>query len=136
VGRRSPARLVIALSVAALLAVFLLYTSIAGGTTPSVKPSQLAGHSGRVSLVGYVVGPVTGDPGAAGMRFKVRDIGGKTAVPVVYKGSVPDLFKVGRHVVVDGKLRGGVFRAIPGTLVTKCPSKYTPAKKSSPSKSY
>jgi len=38
--KRSPARLVIALSIAAVLAVFLLYTSIAGGGTPSLKPSQ------------------------------------------------------------------------------------------------
>jgi cytochrome c-type biogenesis protein CcmE len=34
-------------------------------------------------------------------------------------------------VVVDGTLRNGVFVAVPGTLVTKCPSKYAPAKKSS-----
>ena len=42
--KRSRARLVVALSVAAVLAVFLLYTSIAGGGTPSLPPSQLAGH--------------------------------------------------------------------------------------------
>ena len=42
--KRSPARLVIALSIAAVLAVFLLYTSIAGGT-PSVRPSQLQGQN-------------------------------------------------------------------------------------------
>jgi cytochrome c-type biogenesis protein CcmE len=50
------------------------------------------------------------------------------SVPVVYKGSVPDLFKTGREVVVDGNLRNGTFVAVPGTLVTKCPSKYTPKK--------
>jgi cytochrome c-type biogenesis protein CcmE len=50
------------------------------------------------------------------------------SVPVVYKGSVPDLFKTGREVVVDGKLRGGTFVAVPNTLVTKCPSKYAPKK--------
>jgi hypothetical protein len=37
--KASPARLVIALSVAAVLAVFLLYTSIAGGGNPSIAPS-------------------------------------------------------------------------------------------------
>ena len=35
------------------------------------------------------------------------------------------LFKTGRDVVVDGRLRNGVFVAVPNTLVTKCPSKYT-----------
>jgi cytochrome c-type biogenesis protein CcmE len=49
-------------------------------------------------------------------------------VPVVYHGSVPDLFKVGRHIVVDGRYRNGVFVARHDTLVTKCPSKYTPTK--------
>jgi cytochrome c-type biogenesis protein CcmE len=124
--RGNPARLVIALSVAAVLAVFLLYTSIAGGGTPSLRPSQLAGHTGRVSLMGQVIGTPAGDAHAAGLRFKLRDVKGTTTVPIVYKGSVPDLFRSGRDVVVDGKLRNGVFVAVPNTLVTKCPSKYQP----------
>jgi cytochrome c-type biogenesis protein CcmE len=126
--KRSPARLVIALSVAAVLAVFLLYTSIAGGGTPSLSPSTLAGHTGRVSLAGAVVGPVTGDAHQAGLHFRVKDINGTRSTAVVYKGSVPDLFKPDAHIVVDGTLRGGTFVAVPGTLVTKCPSKYTPKK--------
>jgi cytochrome c-type biogenesis protein CcmE len=126
-GNRSPARLVVALSVAAVLAIFLIYTALAGGT-PSLRPSQLAGHTGRVSLVGKVVGPVTGRAHGAGMRFRVRDVEGKASIPVVYRGSVPDLFRSGRDVVVDGRLRNGSFVAVPGTLVTKCPSKYTPKK--------
>ena len=124
--RGNPARLVIALSVAAVLAVFLLYTSIAGGGTPSLRPSQLAGHTGRVSLMGQVIGTPAGDAHAAGLRFKLRDVKGTTTVPIVYKGSVPDLFRSGRDVVVDGKLRNGVFVAVPNTLVTKCTSKYQP----------
>jgi cytochrome c-type biogenesis protein CcmE len=124
--RGSPARLVVALSVAAVLAVFLLYTSIAGGGTPVVRPSQLDGHHGRVSLMGQVVGRPSGDAHAAGKRFQLRDVKGTKTITVVYKGSVPDLFKTGRDVVVDGQLRNGVFIAVPDTLVTKCPSKYQP----------
>jgi cytochrome c-type biogenesis protein CcmE len=124
--RGSPARLVVALSVAAVLAVFLLYTSIAGGGTPSLRPSQLAGHDGRVSLIGHVVGKPSGDAHAGGLRFRLRDVQGTATVPVVYRGSVPDLFRTGRDVVVDGRLRNGVFVAVPNTLVTKCPSKYQP----------
>ena len=125
-GKRSPARLVVALSVAAVLAIFLVYTALAGGGTPSLRPSKLAGHTGRVSLVGKVVGPVTGHAHGNGMRFRVRDVNGKASVPVVYHGSVPDLFRANRDVVVDGRMRNGTFVAVPGTLVTKCPSKYTP----------
>jgi len=122
-------RLVLALSVAGVLAVFLLYVSIAGGRTPQLKPSQLSGHKGQVSLVGRVVGPVHGAGySGSGLRFGVTDIGSASAnaIPVVYHGSVPDLFKVGRHIVVDGTYHKGVFVAKHDTLVTKCPSKYTP----------
>jgi len=127
-AKRSPVRLIVALSVAAVLAVFLLYTSIAGGGTPSLRPSQLAGHKERVSLAGKVVGQPKGDAHAAGLRFTLRDVEGTALVPVVYKGSVPDLFRTGRDIVVDGRLRNGVFVAVPDTLVTKCPSKYAPKK--------
>ena len=126
--KRSPARLVIALSIAAVLAVFLLYTSIAGGGTPSLRPSQLASHTGHVSLVGRVVGKPTGDAHAGGLRFTMRDVKGTASVPVVYTGSVPDLFKSGRDVVVSGRLHNGTFVAKRDSLVTKCPSKYTAAK--------
>lgn len=125
----SPARLVVALSIAAVLAVFLLYTSIAGGGTPALQPSNLRGHTGKVSLSGRVVGPVTGDARGAGLRFGLRDVLGKqtTTVQVLYTGSVPDLFRKGRHLVVDGSLQNGTFVATPGSMVTKCPSKYTAA---------
>jgi cytochrome c-type biogenesis protein CcmE len=126
--KASPARLVIALSVAAVLAVFLLYTSIAGGGNPSIAPSELAGRSDRVQLAGLVVGPVTGDAHGSSLRFALRDISGdsEVRVPVRYRGSVPDLFKVGRHIVLEGWLRNGVFVAEPGSMITKCPSKYAP----------
>ena len=128
--KRSPARLVVALSVAAVLAVFLLYTSLAGGGTPSLAPSELKGRTGEVSLAGRVVGPIKGDAHLGGLRFQLRDIKGRSreTVAVVYTGSVPDLFKTGRDVVVEGKLQNGTFVAKPGSLVTKCPSKYAPKK--------
>ena len=123
-------RLVIALSVAAALAVFLVYTAFAGNATLSLKPSQLAGHKGTLSVSGYVLGPVKGDPHAAGgLRFKLRDIDGphkNVQVPVVFHGSEPDLFRAGRHVYVVGKYNGTTVAAT--SITTKCPSKYSPAK--------
>lgn len=122
-------RLVVALSVAAALAVFLLYVSVAGGT-PSIQPSQLKGRTGEVALVGKVLGPSMGDShGAKGLRFRLQDVkGSASSVPVVYRGSVPDQFKVGREVRLEGRLRRGVFIAKRDSLRTKCPSKYTPKK--------
>ena len=125
-SRRSPARLVVALAVAALLAIFLVYTAITG-TTPSLEPSNLAGHTGQVSLTGKVVGTVTGDSHTSGgLRFNLHDINGPSpTVPVVYHGSVPDLFETGRDVNVTGTLEGASFVAT--AMTTKCPSKYTAA---------
>lgn len=133
---RSPARLIIALAVASVLAVFLVYTALAGTSTPQVKPSQLATQKpGGISVVGTVVGPLTGDSHAAsGLHFGMRDIGAKKSAPVVqvvYRGdSPPPLFAVGRHVVVNGTYTGG--RVQGNGILTKCPSKYT----ASTSKSY
>ncbi len=131
---RSPARLIIALAVAGVLAVFLVYTALAGASTPDVVPSALVHQKpGKIALVGAVVGPITGGshlPG--GLRFGVRDIGKKgPVVHVVYRGdSPPPLFAVGRNVVVDGTYIGG--RVQGNGILTKCPSKYT----ASTSKSY
>jgi cytochrome c-type biogenesis protein CcmE len=125
VARPSPVRLVIALSVAAVLAIFLLYVSVAGGT-PSVQPSQLADHKGNVWLDGKVVGTPKGDGHAAnGLRFDLQDVNGSASVPVVYRGSVPDQFKTGRELRLEGRLQNGVFVAKKDSMQTKCPSKYT-----------
>ena len=113
----------IALSVAAMLAVFLLYTSIAGGSTPSLQPSQLKDRTGTVALAGRVVGTVERERRTS--RFTLRDVSGTARVPVVYTGSVPDLFRTGRDVYLRGELRNGVFVGEKDSLVTKCPSKYT-----------
>jgi cytochrome c-type biogenesis protein CcmE len=118
---------VIALSVAATLAVFLLYTSIAGGGVPSLQPSQLEGREGKVALAGKVVEIAGGDARGDGLRFTLGDLEGSGRVEVLYTGSVPDLFREDRHVFLEGELERGVFVAEPGSLVTKCPSKYSPA---------
>ena len=127
-ARPSPVRLVIALSVAAVLAIFLVYVALAGGT-PSIQPSQLKGRTGEVALVGKVVGTPRGDAHAAhGLRFDLQDVKGGASVPVVYRGTVPDQFKTGRELRLQGRLRSGVFVADRDSMRTKCPSKYTAKK--------
>jgi cytochrome c-type biogenesis protein CcmE len=128
--KRNPARLVVALSVAAVLAVFLLYTSIAGGGTPSIQPSELRGQTGVVSLAGRVLPGYEGDSYGKGLRFELKDIkgGSQRTVEVLYTGSVSDQFRAGREVSVKGRLQNGTFVAVKDSLVTKCPSKYTAKK--------
>jgi cytochrome c-type biogenesis protein CcmE len=121
---RSPARLVVALAIATVLAVFLVYTALTG-TTPSLQPSNLSGHPGTVSLTGKVIGRVSGNASDSnGLRFKLHNINGESpVVPIAFKGSVPDLFKTGRDVNLTGQLEGQTFVAT--AMTTKCPSKYT-----------
>lgn len=132
-----PVRLIIALSIAGVLAVFLLYTSFAGGATPSLRPSQLADyHDQSVSLAGIVTGPVSGDARGEGLRFSLRDYDGDATVEVLYRGRVPELFREERHVFLEGTFvwagapveneLQGQFVGEADTLVTKCPSKYAP----------
>src|SRR5690349_1194202 len=121
---RSPARLVVALAVAGVLAVFLIYTALGGGSTPLLQPSNLGHQAGTVSLTGKVVGPVSGDPKQGGLRFRLHNINGTSPlIPVVFRGSKPDLFQVGRDVNLNGHLEGASFVAT--DMTTKCPSKYT-----------
>jgi cytochrome c-type biogenesis protein CcmE len=131
VSTRSPARIVVALGVAAVLSIFLLYTAVAGNSTPTLTPSQLGQHTGKLAIVGVVVAPLRGDShSASGLRFGLRNIDGKgSVVAVVYHGdNPPPLFKVGRNVVVSGSYEHGQLAG--NNVVTKCPSKYTASKQS------
>ncbi len=47
---------------------------------------------------------------------------------MVYRGSVPDQFKTGRELRLEGRLQNGVFVAKKDSMRTKCPSKYTAKK--------
>lgn len=47
---------------------------------------------------------------------------GSATLPVAYSGVIPDVFKDGVQVVVEGHLVGGTFQA--DSLLTKCPSKF------------
>jgi cytochrome c-type biogenesis protein CcmE len=120
---------VIALSVAAALAVFVVYTALAGAGVAQLTPSTIGNAKGSVLLVGQVVSiHVSGDT----RRFAVKDIrsANPARVYVDYRGSVPDLFKKNSEISVAGVMRHGAFAAEPGSLITKCPDHYAPAKSS------
>jgi cytochrome c-type biogenesis protein CcmE len=126
-ARKRKIRLVVALSAAVLLASALVYTSFSSATEAST-PSQLlkasASPSRSVELTGKVAAGSVKRSGDT-LRFAIRDRNGRgPAVPVVYTGVVPDPFRVGREVIVTGKLRDGTFVGERDSLVTKCPSKF------------
>jgi len=128
--RKRKIRLLTALSVAAILATALVYTSFTAAS-PTRTPSQLlagarAGQS--YQLTGTVVNNSIRRIGDA-TDFRVADRAGTgVSVPVAYTGSVPSPFRQGREIIVDVEKQGGGFVGQPGTLVTKCPSKFAAAK--------
>jgi cytochrome c-type biogenesis protein CcmE len=128
-GRKRKIRLVVALSVAVLLAVALIYTSFSA-STEAKEPSQLIGATPGTSyqMTGEVVKGSVQHKGPEGIAFLVTDREGEgQSLPVSYKGSVPDPFRGGREIVLTGSLKGGTFVGEPETLITKCPSKFTTA---------
>jgi cytochrome c-type biogenesis protein CcmE len=121
-SRKRRLRLVVALSIAVLLASALVYTSFSA-SSEAAKPSEI--QEGRsYELTGKVVADSVEREGNE-LRFRVRDRDGTQSVPVTYAGVVPDPFREGREVIVSGELQRGTFVAERDSLVTKCPSKFT-----------
>ncbi len=124
--RKRQIRLVVALGVAVLLAVGLIYTSFSA-STEAKEPSQLldAAPGTSYQLTGRVVkGSVSRE--GEGLRFRVADRDDASqSIPVTYTGTVPDPFRGGREIILNGTVENGVFVGEPDTLVTKCPSKFT-----------
>ncbi len=53
------------------------------------------------------------------------DNNNSSQIPVLYQGTVPDTFKEGNDVVVEGHVNStGTFEA--NQIIVKCPSKYAP----------
>jgi cytochrome c-type biogenesis protein CcmE len=123
-SRKRKIRLIVALGAAVLLAGGLMFTSFTADT-PATTPSELLAKrgGGDYKLTGKVVDGSVKRHGDT-LSFAVRDRTGSTSVPVTYQGVVPDPFREGREVIVDGKLEGGTFVAERDSLVTKCPSKF------------
>jgi cytochrome c-type biogenesis protein CcmE len=127
-GRKRKIRLVAALAVAVMLAGALVYTSFSA-SSQAKEPSELIGASsgGSYELTGRVVkGSVSHEGGALRFRVADRDDASRS-IPVAYAGTVPDPFRGGREIVLDGTVQNGVFVGERDTLVTKCPSKFTTA---------
>ena len=110
---------------------YLSYVGFVGGATyyytvseAIEQGSSIYGENIRVN--GQVTpGSVQQEAAGSTLQFTIADE--EESLPVVYQGAVPDTFKEGNAVVVEGHLNSsGVFQA--HTLMPKCPSKYVPTK--------
>jgi cytochrome c-type biogenesis protein CcmE len=128
--RKRQVRLVVSLTLAVLLASGLIYTSFSAAN-PALTPTQLLrqAHPGTVyQLTGTVVIRSVREQRNGVLDFALADrAGGGRSVAIVYSGTVPAPFKVGRELIVTGEMEGSRFVAQPGSMITKCPSKYSAA---------
>lgn len=89
------------------------------GEAKAMEPAKLA----KARLFGLVSGEsLVRENGSLSFLLADKDQAGQT-IPVRYTGLVPDTFKAGAEVIVEGSMSAlGSFMA--KTLMTKCPSKY------------
>jgi cytochrome c-type biogenesis protein CcmE len=105
---------------------YLVYTGATESTLYYLTVSELHAapvYEKNIRLNGKVVtGSIKRDEiGSMRVRFVAEEGGQQT--PVVYTGVVPDTFKDGSEIVVEGTYgKDGTFSA--HTLFAKCPSKY------------
>ena len=97
------------LGFAAFLVLSAIEESVVFFRSPTEVAEQRTAGDRRMRLGGLVEeGSVERGQGAQ-TRFRVTDLA--NAVPVTYTGVLPDLFREGQGVVVEGHLKGGVFVA-------------------------
>ncbi len=124
---RRKTKVVLCLSVIVACLVYLVVSGFQGASVFFFTVSELQAKEAtiggqRVKVAGKVVdGSIEQDKGTMKVSFQAEE--GGHILPVTYKGIVPDTFKDGAEVVVEGKSGAdGVFHA--DVLLAKCPSKY------------
>ncbi|HEY2478741.1 MAG TPA: cytochrome c maturation protein CcmE [Solirubrobacterales bacterium] len=124
-SRKRKIRLGIALCVAVLLGVALIYVSF-NASDQTKEPSQiLTAAPGQKFEMNAKVVPKSVRHDGETLKFMVEDRTGGQAMPVSYQGVVPDPFRGGREIVLTGAMEHGTFVGEPESLITKCPSKFT-----------
>ena len=88
--------------------------------------SEMRSHpsDGDVRVLGTVQDDVARSDGGLHVRFTAAE--GGQSMPVDYRGTLPDIFRPGMPVVVEGRMGpDGVFHA--KALQAKCPSRFSTA---------
>ncbi len=111
------------LAIATTLVLLALKSNLAFFYSPSEVAQQHVPEARRFRLGGLVEeNSVHRLPDGVTVEFRVTDT--RTALPVSYRGVLPDLFREGQGVVAEGMLKGGVFQAT--EVLAKHDEKYMP----------
>jgi cytochrome c-type biogenesis protein CcmE len=110
---------------------YLIFAGLREATLYFVTPSELLAKGpeaqGKAYRVGGVVvaGSLKKSPEAVELSFKLTD--GKATIPVIHKGTPPDLFAEGRGAVVEGTYqKDGTVRST--LIMAKHSEEYRPPK--------
>jgi cytochrome c-type biogenesis protein CcmE len=132
-GRRKwPWGFIIA-GVAIIAAVIYLVAANTGASAEyymTIHQLQTCNHCAgqTIRVAGYVAEQgLVKDDATQTVRFVITDTAtiARPTLSVVYNGIVPDAFKAGAQVVVEGTYSAGVFHA--DNVLAKCPSKFQAA---------
>jgi cytochrome c-type biogenesis protein CcmE len=118
-------RLIVGGAIIVLVIGWLVISNIGGSTTHYLTVEEVIAQAPSDRLVrvaGLIVGQsIQWDAQQMVLRFEISDESG--SMPVLYRGSRPDLLEDGTQAVVEGKYtKTGVFEAT--SVLLKCPSKY------------
>lgn len=118
-------KLLAALGILGVGFLYLVYGAVKEASTYSVPIRDVpvfSAQRGEVRVIGKVKpGSISKHPSGLGVSFVIVDETG--AIPVSYRGAVPDMLRENGQVIVQGTLQGGKFQA--KTLLTSCPSRYS-----------
>ncbi len=113
----------VVLSLAAALALGAMRDSIVFFHSPSEVLAGKVAKGTQLRVGGLVeTGSVERSPEGLDIRFRVTD--NATAVTVAYHGILPDLFREGQGVIVEGRWQGDTFAAT--TVLAKHDENYMP----------
>lgn len=125
--KKKRTKIILASSAILLIIGYLIYAGIRDTMTYYLTVSEVIAGNGETGTgpirIGGTVSPssVKWDPRALHLAFEIGD--GKSNLEVLYKGVVPDSFKPGGEVVLEGVYqKGGKFVAT--AIMPKCASKY------------
>lgn len=109
---------------------YLVFSGLSQGTVYFLNVSEALAMPSEKLAQARLFGTVSEknlahDPSALGVSFDVLDKDDASkAIRVNYRGAVPDTFKPGVEVILEGSFNPTSREFMASTMLTKCPSKY------------
>jgi len=109
---------------------YLIYAGLQGASVYYVTVEEFLAQKDQpgqtgVRIAGTVAsGSIRRATNAREVLFEIQGNTGAMTMPVYYKGSIPDIFRDGATIVIEGKFQPEQQRFYAATLMTSCPSKY------------